>query len=249
VESELVFPETNDAAWRSLTLGALHDRPIGDSLPYNGRRNDIPVDSVHDFLVTCEIVVLSGTGELTIGLRDGADDATLTLSSRTGATMSAGGLVSDGVYASLRQGTVHKLEFAFVDRRVSMSWDGVSTAAPIDLPPAENRSGVVHPLFFRVRGIGVAIRNLRLMRDLHYTAAGRLGTGQYRLGSDEYFMLGDNSSNSEDSRFWSKPGVSTNCLIGRPILMYAASRWRRWTALGRTWDVQAIDENRFGWMR
>jgi signal peptidase I len=194
-------------------------------------------------------VVLSGTGEIAIGLRDGADDATLTLSNRSGATMTARGLISDGVNASLRQGTVHKLEFAFVDRRVSMSWEGVSTAAPIDLPPAENRSGVVHPLFFRVRGIGVAVRNLRLMRDLHYTAAGRLGTGQYRLGSDEYFMLGDNSSNSEDSRFWSKPGVSTNCLIGRPILMYAPSRWRRWTALGRTWDVQAVNENRFGWMR
>jgi signal peptidase I len=93
------------------------------------------------------------------------------------------------------------------------------------------------------------VRNLRLDRDLHYTNAGRMGTGQCRLGPSEYFVLGDNSGNSEDSRFWPAPGVTARDMIGKPIFLYVPSRWHSWSALGRSWDVQAIDEKRFGWIR
>ena len=120
---------------------------------------------------------------------------------------------------------------------------------PIDLPLDLGRPGVTRPLRIRTRGLTATIRNLRLDRDLHYTAAGRLGTAKCRLAGDEYFVLGDNSGNSEDSRFWSTPGVPAQALLGKPIFVYVPSRWRSWSALGRTWDVQAIDEGRFGWIR
>lgn len=249
MESELHFAESKDAVWRSLTFRSLHDRPIGDSLPYNGRRNDLPIEWVHDFLVTCEIVVRSGDGELAFSLTDGADVATVTLSTSRDAVVSAGGQASGATGARLRPGGTHQLELAFIDRRVSFRWDSNIESQPIDLLRVEHRRSVNRPLQIRAIGLDVVVRNCRLIRDLHYTAAGRLGTGQCRLAADEYFMLGDNSCNSEDSRFWRQPGVPAQAIIGRPILMYAPSRWRRWSALGRTWDVQAIDENRFGWIR
>jgi len=64
------------------------------------------------------------------------------------------------------------------------------------------------------------------------------------LGRGEYFMLGDNSSNSEDSRYWSIPGVPERNILGRPLLLHQPSRW---TTIGG-WDVQSIDWKRVRWI-
>ena len=53
------------------------------------------------------------------------------------------------------------------------------------------------------RGTGVEIRRMRILRDVYYTAVGLTAheTDQVRLGPDEYYVLGDNSSQSLDCRF------------------------------------------------
>ena len=56
-------------------------------------------------------------------------------------------------------------------------------------------------------GVSVVVRNLRIGRDIHYLGVGRAAAG-WRLGPDEYFLLGDNTSNSHDSRLWTIDGTA-----------------------------------------
>jgi len=51
----------------------------------------------------------------------------------------------------------------------------------------------------------------------------------YRLGPDEYFVLGDNSPASDDSRSWpSGPGVPSEMLIGKPLAVLFPARSAGW---------------------
>ena len=66
---------------------------------------------------------------------------------------------------------------------------------PIDLPPVEHAA---------VGGQGpLRIHGLRLGRDISYRATGTYGGGEaFRLGDDQYFLIGDNSPQSRDSRHY-----------------------------------------------
>lgn len=62
----------------------------------------------------------------------------------------------------------------------------------------------------------VRVRDIRAWRDLHYTRDGDFATDTaLHLGAGEYFVLGDNSKESQDSRTFG--AVPARDLIGRPL--------------------------------
>ena len=92
-------------------------------------------------------------------------------------------------------------------------------------PSTGTRSPVSRPLSIGSQGLGLEIRDLRVYRDVYYTHP--IGGGNkwgldapVRLGGDAYYVLGDNSPISEDSRTWSGgPALATKLLLGKPFLV------------------------------
>ena len=81
------------------------------------------------------------------------------------------------------------------------------------------------PLAIGAQGIDVSLGDLRVHRDLYYTlpvqatAADELTAGIV-LGDHEYFVLGDNSPVSDDSRTWMEDRlVAENQLVGKLLLV------------------------------
>jgi len=100
----------------------------------------------------------------------------------------------------------------------------------------------------RIFGSGkLTLSHIAIFRDIHYTAkkspnsheTGRATEGNpFTLGKDQFFVLGDNSPNSEDGRWWSRPGIGNNnrsyepgivprdYLVGKALFVYWPSGFR-----------------------
>jgi len=100
----------------------------------------------------------------------------------------------------------------------------------------------------RILGSGkLTLSHVAIFRDIHYIAersgnhsvTGRATEGKpFRLGEDEFFVLGDNSPNSEDSRWWIRRGKGNNgvsyregivprdYLVGKALFVYWPSGFR-----------------------
>ena len=235
-------------------LDGRDDDSVKDGLAYNdaaplSRR----AGPAHDFILECDVEVVGGSGSFAARLADGADHVSAEVpvgpDGPGGATLTA----ADGAKAGsgrLLPGRTHQLEIAFVDRRASLALDGVEVVPSLDLPARAGRGGVRQPLQLGARGALVRVKNLRLFRDIHYRADGPNGTkSPCRLGPGEYFMLGDNSPDSHDSRGWAVPGVPGPNLIGKPFLIHQPVRPGRVTVAGRERVFQALDWDRLRWLR
>ncbi len=88
---------------------------------------------------------------------------------------------------------------------------------------------------------------------MYYTQFGENGTqpplgGPVKMGADEYFMMGDNSGNSQDSRKWPTPGVPEAEFIGKAFLIHQPLRPAKATIGGRERTFQTIDWSRLRWL-
>ena len=227
---------------------------IRDGFEYNGHTaasHDYPV---HDFLIEFEAELLSGTGAVVCKMTDGADEATAHIAAggefgESKLLVPPKGLVRTANRPPLKPGRVYRVEMAFVDRRVSVSVEGHEFFS-WDLPPAERRADVTSPFKIGAQGVDLTIRHVKLLRDVYYRPGDRHATAApYQLGSDEYFLLGDNSANSDDSRSWQIPAVPERNLLGKPFLLHQPSRPAHWAVGSRQVDAHSIDWGRIRWLR
>jgi signal peptidase I len=222
------------------------------------------LDAAHDFSFECEVEVIatSGEGRFFCRLDDGADRVSAEIPvgkpSNSLAVLARDGFgpleSSRGV--RLGPGSTHRIEFSFVDRRVILAIDGKVVIPYADLPPpTAKREGVARPLRLEARDCKLVVRDIKLHRDTHYTQFGEHGTqdenghpNPARLGPKEYFVLGDNSGNSQDSRKWPHPAVPEGEIIGKPFLIHQPLRPAKMTIGGRERHYQTVDWSRLRWL-
>jgi signal peptidase I len=241
-------------AYWHVSLDALTPEVIRDGFEYNGHGSGAHDYAVHDFLVEFEVEVVSGNGFVICKLTDGADEAT--------AQIAAGGEFGESKLLSvtkgllkatnrppLKPGQTYRIEMAHVDRRVSVAIDGREYFTH-DFPTADRREDVTSPFRIGGQGVTLVVRHVRLYRDIYYRAGDRHAAGSpYRLGAGEYFLLGDNSANSDDSRSWQIPAVPERNFLGKPFLLHQPSRPTEWSLGGRRMEGQSIDWGRIRWLR
>lgn len=240
------------------------DDVVRDRIGYNGSKPVGQSVPVHDFLVECELEVVGGEGgAFALRLGDGADTVKVHLPIHADGTSGSALIAHEGgteqPFAkpfALVPGKQYRLEFGFIDRRVFVAIDGKEATTPLDLPqvpaakgttdPAGKRAGQSRPVQLGCRGGHVVVRHFSLWRDIHYrndlSGGKHAVTAECPLGPNEYFMLGDNTASSSDSREWDTPGVPEHDFLGKPFLVHQPLKASTVPVLGR---VQAVDWERF----
>lgn len=165
--------------------------------------------------------------------------------------------------ARLRVGRPVTVEFGHLDLRAYVRIDGRTIAATTDEQYAPyfeqyrmHRGAAPVAVEIVAAEMDLELRGLRIDRDVYYTQrAGtmrRASTGApFELESNEYFVLGDNSPNSYDSRAWTSSGphlprdyragtVRRDQIVGRAFFVYLtglmpldAGGWLQIPDLGR----------------
>lgn len=208
--------------------------PVDDTCGYSQKhpRRVEEVSPVRDLLVSFDLVRTWDDGELAVRMTDGNTEFEFRVSPATGQYQAriGGRILPDGVGRLPGPiGRTH-VELSTIDRQYLVAMDRTVIGTWTHPPVKPFRSSTIEPVRIGASRLGVVIENLRLFRDVYYAQPtgfhARWGVARpIQLAEDEFFVLGDNSPVSEDSRVWAEgPGVPATLLTGRPLLVHLPMR-------------------------
>jgi predicted RNA-binding Zn-ribbon protein involved in translation (DUF1610 family) len=201
----------------------LEEVPIADDDGYNQTRPVTQTHLIRDLMVRCRIrgsdsgramwLITDGLSQFLITLDFGAVEASIVQDGRRIARVSLPKpLAVDDLLC----------ELALCDEQVLLALDGRETLRVAYASPDVPFRPTSRPVAVGTRGDALEIWELALLRDVYYSPA-RVRDGkpaQDCLAGDEYFVLGDNSPASLDSRGWAHAGIAGRNIVGRPVLAY-----------------------------
>jgi signal peptidase I len=215
--------------------GESHIAPITDFYAYN-RQQPGNGDSaiVRDLMLAATVDFKAGQGEFQVEMNDGADTYRWVFDLRQQQMR----LHRVGIEAPVRTAPLPPrftqdkvlLEMSLFDRQVLCAVDGRVLFDPWELPPtAPSKNGARRQVRLGARGVRLHVLELKLYRDVYYTADGGREAKIWELensaGRQEFFVLGDNSPISLDSRLWQPDVVVTpQLLIGKPFMVHLPVR-------------------------
>lgn len=206
-----------------------HITPLTDDYGYNPPDGGLIANPIRDVQVACRLQVHHGSGEFVLQMTDGARNYACVLDVAGQELRLVLGddkqPVATGAWPhALDQPAT--LEMSLIDQQVIVAVNGVPVlpSYPLSIPP--NTPAPRYAARFGARGLDVRVDQLRVYRDVFYTSSrSRNGVNRpYPLGDEEYFVLGDNSPVSHDSRRWDEAPVHRSLLLGKPFLVHLPSR-------------------------
>lgn len=237
-----------------------------DEYAYNGLNEATQRYRVRDLMLAMQVELHSGRGTMAWSLSDGAQTFEVSLAAGERELR----LFVDGVEEPEQRvklsGAMWQrkrlVEMSLFDRQLLFALDGEviyqRPLEPLVLPAkigddaAKNSAPEdVGPVRFGAQNLHVSVSDLTLYRDVYYTRGdGRHGVNEpYRLSSDEYFFLGDNSPVSLDSRSWTNAVVRDHMLIGKPFLVHLPSKPGRVKLGSAEWHIRVPDWGRIRYIR
>jgi signal peptidase I len=216
--------------------------PVRDFNAYNGV--DLPGDNrVNDLMLEARVALDSDVKAIVVRISAGGERFLVTVPVEGGAPLE---VRRNGRFIPVEARNVRlrpspqdaprfaTLEVSVVDHRLTVALDDELLFTPYDYDdPSFGPAAYMSPLGLGVLGTGrVEVSGLRIGRDIYYTdalaQAPRRPSGveePYTLRQGEFFVLGDNSPVSNDSRFWpGRPVVRREAFLGKPFLVHLPSR-------------------------
>lgn len=229
---------TDGDAWKiddnSITLDTLSREDSDTSLvtfgrsvsDQNGYNNRSGYNEMGDIKIRFDVTLRKGSQSLTLVLEKNNDIFTAIIPAddtqeKTRLLKNGTGVLEKDL--RLQAGHQHKIEFSNVDRVVSLSVNNTKVFAfnyddgviP-DLRPSDASN-----VRFGGTRIHATFGNIEIFHDIYYTSlsAGSWGTIKpVQLGEKDYFVLGDNSRNSNDSRVWKF--VPEKNIVGKAFFVF-----------------------------
>jgi hypothetical protein len=240
---------------RSAEPGRVRALPITDISSYNPwqTRREEDVYPVTDLILSFRLGPISGHGTFFVHASDGRNDFETRLQFDADPpryqVFCNGQPIADSVRQAfqpdseevrLESLTYRLVEVSLVDQQFLLAIDGMAIVTwPYDRPESSS-SPASCPLAIGTQGLDVAVSDVRVYRDVYYTHPIGLRSHSHngrtvRLKDDEYYVLGDNSPASDDSRTWPEHGaVDGKLLIGKPLVAIPSVS----LSLGGRWHFQ-----------
>ncbi|MBD3672685.1 MAG: signal peptidase I [Planctomycetaceae bacterium] len=227
---------------------------VSDFLAYNHEVPDHQPAVVHDFFLEASIQPDQQTGTVMIELGSSAGPCQchLDLTAAT-ATLHSGKELENRHQAQLKMPlNQFVVEMSSFDDQILVAINGREIFRESLSRTAMKENSVERLSVARISGTTpFEIGSLRLFRDIHYTGGSGMHGSEipYQIPDGHYFVLGDNSRVSSDSRLWEQPTVPRKLLIGKPFLVHLPSTqkrigWGKWQ-----WTYRCPDFSRIRFVR
>jgi len=181
-----------------------------------------------DLLLSFRAAYQSGGGTLVVRAAHGRDVFEFRVVPATGQVEARrnGNPLAIAAHEAIAPHSQLQIEVSLIDRQFIGAIDGRCVIeVPLD-PQSEASQPVSRPFSLGASGVSLKVFDLKVFRDVYYASPVRPGASwgidhKAILGPEEYFVMGDNSPISEDSRTWATgPGLPAGLLFAKPILVH-----------------------------